>query len=126
MTREEAAKKLAQAIGYDPVQPYVNEAEKWLLALTTATADEAPPSPCADCCCARVWAALVITDRTDHSAYEHVEMLKAERDALNATVEKIRAMALAPRWLTDVRGEGHNACYSQNILNVLPALAGEK
>ena len=36
MTREEAAKKLAQAIGYDPVQPYVNEAEKWLLALTAA------------------------------------------------------------------------------------------
>ena len=47
MTREEAAKKLAQAIGYDPVQPYVNEAEKWLLALTAAPADE----EAATCCC---------------------------------------------------------------------------
>ena len=49
-------------------------------------AAEAPPSPCADCCCARVWAALGITDRTDHSAYEHVEMLKAERDRLAAAL----------------------------------------
>ena len=57
---------------------------------------------------------------------KRAEAAEAERDALKATVEKIRAMALAPRWLTDVRGEGHNACYSQNILNVLPALAGEK
>ena len=111
MTREEAAKKLAQAIGYDPVQPYVNEAEKWLLALTAAPAAEAPPSPCADCCCARVWAALGITDRTDHSAYEHVEMLKAERDRL----------AVAVKDIIDGMAIGHDYRYE-----LIAALAGEK
>jgi hypothetical protein len=82
-----------------------------LLALTAAPADEAPPSPCADCCCARVWAALGITDRTDHSAYEHVEMLKAERDRLAGAVKDI----------IDGMAIGHDYRYE-----LTAALAGEK
>jgi hypothetical protein len=46
-------------------------------------------------------------------------VMQADRDRLAAMVETVRTMALAPHWLTDSRGEGHESVYAANILRAL-------
>ena len=41
---------------------------------------------CKDCCCARSWRALGVTMHTGRSIPEHIDLLRAERDALVALV----------------------------------------
>ena len=113
MTREEAAKKLAQAIGYDPVQPYVNEAEKWLLALTAA-----PGSPTCRVC---GWPYVSphyppctgheVPWKDEDALLKRAEAAEAERDRLAGAVKDI----------IDGMAIGHDYRYE-----LTAALAGEK
>jgi uncharacterized coiled-coil DUF342 family protein len=43
---------------------------------------------CKDCCCARSWRALGVTEYTGKSIPEHIDELKAERDELNDEIER--------------------------------------
>lgn len=43
---------------------------------------------CRDCCCARSWKALGITEYTGHSIPEHIERLVADRGALLALAKQ--------------------------------------
>ncbi len=65
-----------------------------------------PDEHCKDCCCARSWAALGITEYTGHSIPEHIRMLREE-------VERLRESAVpdlvnALRAAVEVIGTWHN------------------
>ena len=59
------------------------------------------------------------TNKRGHWYTAELERIKADLDRLAATVETVRTMALAPHWLTDSRGEGHESVYAANILRAL-------
>jgi hypothetical protein len=44
---------------------------------------------CKDCCCARSWAALGITEYDGKSIPEHISALRSELDALNAKLTEL-------------------------------------
>ena len=49
-------------------------------------------SHCKDCCCARSWEALGITEYTGLSIPEHIERLTTERDEARKEVAALRAL----------------------------------
>ena len=57
---------------------------------TTPAAGGSETNHCKDCCCARSWKALGITDYTGKSICEHISELRADRDRLQAEAERLR------------------------------------
>jgi hypothetical protein len=88
--------------------------ERWAALVPAIAAALAEAHHCKDCCCARSWAALGITEYTGKSLPEHIEELRAsldrlnddclraeqERDQLRAEVERLKAVMEAAeiRW----------------------------
>ena len=52
---------------------------------------------CKDCCCARSWEALGITEYTGKSIPEHISELQAENERLKKELEKHRWIPVAER-----------------------------